>query len=126
MVMTYRLANPCHPGGYVRRNIIEPRNLTVMDAAGLLDVPRLALLDVVNEKSRLTPELALRIEAVFGVDMETLMEMQSAYDVAEVRRRCQDIQSELAARARSHQAAADSHEAGAAAPTIIRRGYAQA
>ncbi|MCJ2048194.1 HigA family addiction module antitoxin [Methylobacterium sp. J-070] len=75
MSMSYRLENPVHPGGYVRRNVIEPRDLTVMDAASLLDVTRQSLSDFLNEKSDLTAELALRIEAVFGVEMDMLMEM---------------------------------------------------
>jgi antitoxin HigA-1 len=122
MGVRYRLEHPCHPGGYVRRNIIEPRDLTVMDAASLLDVPRQALFDFLNEKSGLTPELALRIEAVFGVEMETLMAMQTEFDIADARRRFHTLPSELAARARSPVATAESSEADAHVPRIIRRG----
>jgi addiction module HigA family antidote len=124
IAMSYRLENPGHPGGYVRRNIIEPRNLTVMDAAGLLDVPRQTLFDFLNEEIALSPELALRIETVFGVEMETLMEMQTQFDIADVRKRCQSLQSELAAKARSHLAASEAQDASAPPPTIIRRGHA--
>jgi addiction module HigA family antidote len=121
--MSYRLENPGHPGGYVRRNIVEPRNLTVMDAAGLLDVPRQTLFDFLNEEAALSPELALRIETVFGVGMETLMEMQTQFDIADVRKRCQNLRSELAAKARSHLAASEAQETSAPPPTIIRRGH---
>jgi plasmid maintenance system antidote protein VapI len=38
-------------------------------------------------KSALTPEMALRIEKAFGPDMDHLLRMQLAYDVAQVRRR---------------------------------------
>lgn len=124
MGMSYKLANPGHPGGYVRRTIIEPRNLTVMDAASLLDVPRQALFDFLNEKSGLSPELALRIETVFGVEMETLMELQKQFDIAETRRRFRALPGELAAKAISHRVAPEPHEVSAAIPTIIRRGHA--
>lgn len=121
--MGYRLANPGHPGGYVRRNIIEARDLTVMDAASLLDVPRQTLFEFLNGKCGLTPELALRIEAVFGVEMETLMEMQTLFDIAEARKRYQDVWNELVAKAKLLRVTSEPHEPGAAPQKIIRRGH---
>ena len=47
----YVSENPCHPGGFVRRNVLEPRNLTVMAAASLLNVTRQTLSDFLNEKA---------------------------------------------------------------------------
>ena len=124
--MTYRLQNPGHPGGYVLRNVIEPRNLTVMDAASLLDVPRQALFDFLNEKVPLTAELAFRIETVFGIEMETLMGLQTQFDIAEARKHLQPLRTELVARAK----AADPGfmHAGADTPlrTIVRRSSAVA
>jgi antitoxin HigA-1 len=119
-----RLETPCHPGGYVRRNVIEPRNLTVMDAASLLDVTRQTLFDFLDEKTGLSPDLALRIETVFGVEMDTLMEMQTQFDIAEARKRLQNVQSELAAKARSPMPAQEAQAARAVPRTIIRRGPA--
>lgn len=121
MGMTYKLENPAHPGGYVLRNVIEPRNLTVMDAASLLDVPRQMLFDFVHEKTNLTPELALRIEAVFGVEMETLMAMQTEFDIAETRKRCRDIPGELAAKSRPRMPAPGVDAADTLPRTIVRR-----
>jgi plasmid maintenance system antidote protein VapI len=60
---------------------------------------------------------------VFGVEMETLMEMQAQFDIADVRKRCQNLRSELAAKARSHLAALEAQETSAPPPTIIRRGH---
>jgi antitoxin HigA-1 len=34
----------------------------------------------------LSGSMALRLEKAFGVDMETLMRMQSSYDIAQTRR----------------------------------------
>ncbi|SDN98171.1 addiction module antidote protein, HigA family [Methylobacterium phyllostachyos] len=122
--MVYRLANPGHPGGYVRRNIIEARDLTVMDAASLLDVPRQALFEFLNGKTGLTPELALRIEAVFGVEMETLMEMQTHFDIAEARKRYRDVWSELVVKAKLARVASKPNDPGAVPQRIMRRGHA--
>ncbi|MCJ2016534.1 HigA family addiction module antitoxin [Methylobacterium sp. E-065] len=124
--MVYRLQNPGHPGGYVLRNVIEPRDLTVMDAASLLDVPRHDLFDFINEKAPLTAELAFRIETVFGIEMETLMEMQSQFDIAEARKQFHALRIELAAKARDPMAGSAHPAAELPQPTIIRRGFARA
>ena len=53
----------------------------------MLDVSRPALSNLLNGKADLTGDMALRIEKAFGVKMDTLMRMQSSYDIAEARRR---------------------------------------
>ncbi|WP_346016949.1 HigA family addiction module antitoxin [Methylobacterium sp. GC_Met_2] len=125
-IMGYRLQNPGHPGGYVLRNVIEPRDLTVMDAASLLDVPRHDVFDFINEKAPLTAELAFRIETVFGIEMETLMEMQSQFDIAEARRQFQPLRTELAVKARDPMAGSVHPAPEPPQQTIIRRGFARA
>ncbi len=82
----YRLKNPPHPGGFVRTEIIEPLKLSVTAAAKVLGITRAALSAFLNERSALSPEMALRIEKAFGVSMETLMRMQGSYDIARTRR----------------------------------------
>lgn len=87
----YRLKNPPHPGGFVRTEIVEPLGLSVTAAAQALGVTRPALSSLLNERSSLSPEMALRIEKAFGVRMDTLMRMQSSYDIARARLRENDI-----------------------------------
>jgi len=82
-----RLKNPSHPGGFVKTEIIEPLELSVTDAALALGVTRPALSAFLNERTALSPDMALRIEKAFGVSMDTLMRMQNAYDIAQARRR---------------------------------------
>jgi addiction module HigA family antidote len=84
--------SPVHPGGFVKIEIIGPLGLTVTDAAKVLGVTRAALSALLNERSNLSPEMALRIEKAFGVSMDTLMRMQISYDIAETRRREGEIQ----------------------------------
>ena len=50
-------------------------------AAEVLGVTRVALSAFLNERSSLSPDMALRIEKAFGVTMDTLMRMQSSYDI---------------------------------------------
>lgn len=47
---------------------------------------RPALSNLLNQHADLSGEMALRIEKAFGVNMDTLMRMQSAYDMAQARK----------------------------------------
>ncbi len=85
------MKNPPHPGEIIRYEILEPLDLSVTAAAGVLNVSRPALSSVLNARSSLTPEMALRIEKAFGPRMEHLMRMQLAYDLARTRARAADI-----------------------------------
>src|SRR5690349_7144029 len=89
--MTLRMKQPAHPGEFVRSEVLEPLGLAVTRAAELLGVTRPALSAVLNGRASLSPEMALRIEKAFGVGMETLMRMQSSYDIAATRRREHEI-----------------------------------
>jgi addiction module HigA family antidote len=56
-----------------------------------LKVRRATLSDLLHGKAALTPEMALRIEKAFGPDMDHLLRMQLAYDVAKTRRHARGI-----------------------------------
>jgi addiction module HigA family antidote len=81
------MKNPPHPGDFIRTEIIEPAGLSVTAAAAALQVSRPALSSLLNSKAGLSGEMALRIEKAFGVKMETLMRMQSAFDIVKIRSR---------------------------------------
>lgn len=83
--------NPPHPGQFIRDEIIDANGLSVTAAAEILKVGRSALSNLLNGHADLSPEMALRIEMAFGVGMDTLMRMQTAYDAAKVRRRAGSI-----------------------------------
>ena len=51
---------------------------------------RATLSDLLNGKSALTPDMALRIEKAFGPQMDHLLRMQLAYDVAKTRERAKN------------------------------------
>jgi addiction module HigA family antidote len=82
-----RMKSPAHPGGFVKYEVIEPLGLTVTDAAHALGITRPALSALLNERARLSPEMAQRIEKAFDVSMDTLMRMQNSYDIAQTRKR---------------------------------------
>jgi addiction module HigA family antidote len=85
------IKNPPHPGDFIRTEIIQPAGLSVTAAAVALKVSRPALSSLLNGKASLSGDMALRIEKAFGVRMDTLMRMQSAYDIARTRLRERDI-----------------------------------
>ncbi len=81
------MSNPSHLGGFIRREILEPLELSVTEAAAALDVTRQTLSNLVNEKAALTADMALRLEKAFEISMELLTRMQLAYDLAQARAR---------------------------------------
>jgi addiction module HigA family antidote len=83
----FRMKCPNHPSNFIRHEIIHDLGLTIKDAAEALGVTRAALSALVNQRSSLSPEMALRIEKAFGVSMDTLMRMQGSYDIAQMRNR---------------------------------------
>ena len=76
---------PPHPGDLIRTEIIEMLGLSVTQAADMLGVSHATLYALLNEKACLSPQMALRIETAFGPKAEHLLQMQLAYDIAEVR-----------------------------------------
>ena len=85
------MKSPCHPGDFIRTEILAPHGLSVTAAATALDVSRPALSSLLNSKAALSGDMALRIEKAFGVQMDTLMRMQSNYDIARTRAREKQI-----------------------------------
>ena len=95
------MKNPPHPGDLIKTEVIEPLGLNVSKAADILKVRRAPLSDlmalaraedaILHGKAVLTPEMALRIEKAFGPEMDHLLRMQLAYDVAKAREHAQDI-----------------------------------
>src|SRR5271165_1841318 len=80
------MKNPVHPGGVVRKDCLEPLGLSVTAGAKALGVTRQALNNVVNGKSGISPEMAIRLSKAFGSTPETWLRMQLAHDLAAARK----------------------------------------
>jgi addiction module HigA family antidote len=80
------MKNPAHPGRIVRSACLEPLGLSVTAGAKVLGVTRQTLTKVVNGKSGISPEMAIRLTKAFGSTEETWLGMQLAYDLAAARR----------------------------------------
>jgi len=80
-----RMARPAHPGQFIKMEVIEPLGLSVTQAAKVLGVTRPALSALLNGRAALSPGMALRVEKAFGPKMDTLLRMQTAFEIAEAR-----------------------------------------
>ncbi|WP_419939653.1 HigA family addiction module antitoxin [Candidatus Palauibacter sp.] len=69
-----------HPGLSVRHDCLEPLGLTGTEAARRLGVSRKQLSELVNGRSGISPEMAIRLDKAFGGGAETWYRLQSAYD----------------------------------------------
>jgi addiction module HigA family antidote len=80
------MKTPAHPGRVVRNACLEPLGLSVTEGAKILGVTRQALNNVINGKSGISPEMAIRLSKAFGSTPETWLRMQLAYDLAKARK----------------------------------------
>ena len=81
------MKNPPHPGLSVRYDCLEPLNLSVTEGAKILGVTRQALNNLVNGKSGISPEMAIRLEKAFGGGAKVWLGVQMDYDLAQAMKR---------------------------------------
>lgn len=82
-----RSVDSLHPGMLIRRDCLEHRALSVTAAAVALGVSRQALSNLLSGKAGISPEMAIRLDLVFGGGAENWLQRQMAYDLAEARKR---------------------------------------
>ena len=67
---------PTHPGLIFYEDVMKPLHLSVTRTAELLGVSRKTLSEFINEKSSLSPDMALRISKLTGTSAKSWMNMQ--------------------------------------------------
>lgn len=85
------MTDPPHPGESIRLLCMEPLGLTVAETARRLGVSRKQLSAVLNGRAGISPEMAVRLAAVFGSNARTWHALQAACDIAEVLARADEI-----------------------------------
>ena len=75
---------PVHPGKRVKHDCLETYGLSITDAARVLGVCRATVSRLVNCQVSLSPEMAIRLAKAFGSTPEAWLQMQFAYDLAQV------------------------------------------
>lgn len=83
-----------HPGTIVRQDCLQKNGLTVTDAARVLGVDRQTLSNLLNGRSGISPEMAVRLEKAFGTSAREWLMRQLDYELAEVMRRAETIMVE--------------------------------
>ena len=73
-----KMHNPPHPGEVLRKLCLEPMNLTVTDAARSLGVSRKALSSILNGRTGISPEMAVRLSIAFDTSAESWLSLTFA------------------------------------------------
>lgn len=73
--------DPAHPGEILKELCLEPLELTVTRVAQVLGVSRKALSELINGKSGVSPEMAIRLSKAFRTTPEFWLNLQQQYDL---------------------------------------------
>ena len=79
--------DPPHPGEIIREVCVGPLGLTVTEAAKALGVTRKTFSALLNGRSGISPEMALRLSKVFGRSAEGWLRLQLQYDLWQTQQR---------------------------------------
>ncbi len=80
---TMKMHNPPHPGEILRELCLAPLGLSVTTAARALGVSRKTLSSILNGRSGISPEMAVRLSIAFNTTSESWLQQQLQYDLAQ-------------------------------------------
>ncbi len=83
--------NPPHPGELIREDCLAPLGLSVTAAAQWLGVSRQSLSEVLNGRTGISAEMAIRLAKAGWSTAETWLRAQVAYDLWRAMQRSDDI-----------------------------------
>lgn len=78
---------PKHPGEILLKSFMERRKLTRHDLSGLMEMPYVRVLALLQGSTSITAIMAIRLAEAFGTRAEYWMELQNAYDLWKARER---------------------------------------
>ena len=82
-----KMHNPPHPGEFIREIYLDPYDISIRKVASSLGVSPSTLNRILNEKSSISPEMALRLSKTLGRSAESWLAMQYNYDLAQARKK---------------------------------------
>ena len=88
-----------HVGDWLKTEIVEPADINVTALAAHFGVSRQALSNLLNGNANLSADMAIRFEKAFGVKADTLLRMQTTYEIARAREHEAEIKVEKLAKA---------------------------
>jgi addiction module HigA family antidote len=83
--------NPPHPGEILRELCLEPLGISVTDAAAALGVSRKTLSSILNGRSGISPEMAIRLAKAFDTTAESWLNQQMQYDLWEAEKKSKEL-----------------------------------
>ncbi len=75
---------PTHPGEMLLEEFLKPLNMTQSELAEKLGVSYPRVNELINKKRGVTPDTALRLEKLFGMDAQFWLNLQLAWDLYHV------------------------------------------
>lgn len=79
--MRARKRTPSHPGGILKRQYLEPLEISLSGLARNLDVSRKTVSKIVNERGSITADMALRLSRAFDTTPQFWLNLQQNYDL---------------------------------------------
>lgn len=76
-----QMFNPPHPGKILLEDWIKPLNFSITEFALKLGTSRKNLSEIVNAKSSISPEMALKLSKALSTSAELWLNLQVAYDL---------------------------------------------
>lgn len=88
------MKHPPHPGRSIKNACLDPLELSVTEGAKVLGVTRHTLSRVINGRSGISPDMAIRLEKAGWSNADHWMRLQAAFELAEARTREDEIHVE--------------------------------
>ena len=87
--------NPPHPGIVVKRMLIQGANLTVTEAAKALKIGRVTLSKLLNQRSGISAEMAVRLSLALNTSSEMWINMQDMYDLWQAEKKRKQLKANI-------------------------------
>ncbi|WP_312626489.1 HigA family addiction module antitoxin [Scandinavium sp.] len=81
-----KMANPVSPGEIIQNALVE-LNVSLREFARAMDIAPSTASRLLTGKAALTPEMAIRLEAVIGSTAQTWLNVQQNWSLAEAKKR---------------------------------------
>jgi antitoxin HigA-1 len=90
-VSTLAMKNPPHPGSSVLHDCLQPLGLDISEASKVLGVSNKQLSDLIEGRTGLSAEMAIRLDKAFGGGARAWLKLQASYDLAQAMRNADNI-----------------------------------
>ena len=102
--------NPPHPGVIVKKALIDGANLNITEAAEVLGIGRVSLSKIINGRSGISPEMAVRLSIALNTSSKMWLSMQDAYDLWQVEKYKSKLEKQVSPIEQLHHLTSSNHE----------------